>query len=265
MSEYADIARSLGPSKRLGQNFLVNGRIAKSEANFGIGKVVVEIGPGLGVLTKELCRQASRVIAIEKDKRLYDYLSGSLKAKNLELINADFFDVSGKASEADILISNIPYNISSKVLFWLAERNLPALLCLQEEFVDHMLAEPGSRTYSKLSVVASLQFDLKRVFDVSAANFYPQPRVNSSVVLLKPKRAKLDRRALEVLSLIMMHKKKKVRNALIDSSEELRLPKDEVRELADSIRNHDARPFQLSPEDILDVSERVAKLIRART
>ena len=265
MPEYIDIARSLGPSKRLGQNFLINRGVARSEANFGIGKVVVEIGPGLGVLTKELCKTASRVIAVEKDKRLYDYLSDSLNCKNLELINADFFDVGKPAAKAEMMVANIPYNLSSKVLFWLAEQNMPALLCLQKEFVDHMIAEPSSREYSKLSVVASLQFDIKHIFDVPAGDFYPPPRVNSSIVLLKPKRAKLGKSTLEILSFIMMHKKKKVRNALIDSSEGFRLSKEEMRRLADGIPNHDARPFQLSPEEILDISEKVAKLARART
>lgn len=99
-------------SKRaLGQVFLVNQRIAEAEAAHAYDKVVLEIGPGTGMLTRELCKNAKRVIAVEKDSSLYEILKSEMGFANLVLINGDFFSMSNKKlgfGKVDIVISNIP-------------------------------------------------------------------------------------------------------------------------------------------------------------
>ncbi len=257
---YISTIRRLGPSKKLGQSFLINPAIAQTEANFGIDKRVIEMGPGLGILTSALCKSAKEVLAVERDARLYEILSQRLRLKNLTLINGDFFDVPRSTlSGYDIMISNIPYVLSSKVLLWLCREGMPALLCLQKEFVEHMLAQPGSRDYSKLSVMASLSMDATLVLDVPAGNFYPPPRVRSALVFLRPKRVSIDRATAGIISAIMNHKKKKLRNAVHDSAAELGMGRDAADEMAAGMPEADRRLFQMGPKEILDVARHIKR------
>ena len=108
-SDYINIARNLGVHRSMGQNFLLNNDIAVMESAYGKGMCVVELGPGMGILTKELCKTAKKVIAIEKDERLFEMLKGELKSRKLTLINDDFFSVDQKVFDGvDIMGANIP-------------------------------------------------------------------------------------------------------------------------------------------------------------
>ncbi|MCL5433987.1 MAG: 16S rRNA (adenine(1518)-N(6)/adenine(1519)-N(6))-dimethyltransferase RsmA [Candidatus Marsarchaeota archaeon] len=262
---YKELLHSINPHKKLGQNFLINVNIAKEEANFAADKKVIEIGPGFGILTNELCKNASKVIAIEKDARLFDILSSNLKCKKLKLVNKDFFDVEKSIlKDYDIVIANIPYNLSSKIILWLSKNSMPALLCLQKEFVEHMLAKHGMHNYSKLSVVSSLYFKITKVFDVPASSFYPKPKVDSSVVLIKPIENNIRDDEINVISLLMMHKKKSLRNALADSSSQLNKQKNELRGIADSLNEKDTKIFTMSPNKILAISKEILKQLNQK-
>ncbi|MGC8679925.1 MAG: 16S rRNA (adenine(1518)-N(6)/adenine(1519)-N(6))-dimethyltransferase RsmA [Candidatus Micrarchaeia archaeon] len=259
---YKEFIKTIRPYKKLSQNFLINENIAKGMSNFAIDKNVIEIGPGFGIITKELCKTASKVIAIEKDSRIFSILSSNLKCKNLELINKDFFDVEEDMLKGyDIIIANIPYSLSSKIIFWISRNHMPALLCLQKEFVEHMLAAPGTHNYSKLSVISSLHFKITEVFDVPAGSFYPKPKVDSSVVLIKPIDNIITENELNIISLLMMHKKKKLRNALVDSSSQLHKQKEELRLISDLLEEKDKRIFKMTPEEILNISKKIINLI----
>jgi len=256
---YKSIAKGLGPRKFLGQNFLVSESIAEMESKYAEDLNVVELGPGLGILTRELCKTAKSVTAIEKDNRLYDILYTEIKSEKLKLINADFFEVDRKnIGKPDIMVSNIPYNLSSKTIYWLASNNIPALICIQKEFADHMLAKPGSRDYSRLSVVSALRFKAHRVKEVSAGNFYPTPKVDSCLVYLAPRSVKIDDKVFTIISLIMNHKKKRLHNAIADSSEALGITKDEAKKISSKLDDPELRPFHLEPEKILMIAEKIS-------
>lgn len=249
------------PKRKLGQNFLKSPKIAEFEAGYADGKNALELGAGLGVLTRKLCEVANSVVAVEKDKALFDRLKMNLAFHNLKLINADFFDLDPEVfKKCDIMVSNIPYNISSKVLMWLSEHKMQAVLCLQREFVDHIIARPGSRKYSKLSVFSQLNFRIYPIKRVSRLSFYPAPKVDSSIILLDPKDAKIDGQAMKVISLLMEHKKKRIGNALADSSGELGISKALAKSLAEG-RYEDMRPFQLAPEELAALAEELAESI----
>ena len=127
--EYKAAVKGIVASKRLGQSFLMDNSVAKAEAEYARNRTVIELGAGMGVLTGELCKVAKKVIAVEYDERLFEFLIENVKSKNLELLKGDFFELQSKKFEAaDIMVSNIPYNLSSKVLMWLADRSLPAVL-----------------------------------------------------------------------------------------------------------------------------------------
>ena len=260
--DYKILIKEMHPSKKMGQNFLVNDAVARTEANFGLDRRVLELGPGLGILTRELCWVAKAVVAVEKDPSLCEFLHENMRSKKLKVINSDFFKVDGKELDADIMISNIPYNLSSKILGWLGSKQMPAVLCLQKEFVEHMLAKPSQNNYSKLSVFSSLQFSMTYIMDVHANDFYPMPKVNSALVYLRPKKLRISKRSYEVLALLMMHKKKKVRNALIDSSKMLGIEKHSLSGLAEKSSYKDKRPFQMDSEELLAASNEISKLLK---
>lgn len=259
--EYRAIIDAIGPRRREGQCFLVNSSVAAFEAGYARGLSVLEMGPGLGILTKELCAVARHVTAIEKDIRLFERLRVELPLANLSLINADFLESDMEAlGEFDIMVSNIPYNLSSRVVSWLWDNRMPALLCVQREFAEHMVAKPGTPSYSRLSVMSSLLFSVHSVRRVGAGEFYPVPRVDSELVYMVPKKAGLPDLTADVIRLIMNHKKKRLRNAIIDSASEFGASKARAREAADAMRMRDRRPFQMSPMEILDASKEALAL-----
>ncbi len=252
------------PNKKLGQNFLINRNVAIAEAAHADDKTVLEIGPGKGILTEELCNVAKHVIAIEKDKNLFNYLSSKLQYSNLTLINKDFFDCSDEEIDlknVDIMISNIPYNLSSKVISWLYIHKCEAVLCLQKEFVEHMLAQTGSKSYSKLSVMCSLSFKITEIMKVPRKNFIPKPKIDSQVIYLKPKSAGIDEKEEHIINLIMQHKKKLFKNALLDSSKVLGIDDEKLQVFIEKNKFSEERVFNLSPENILQLSRDVLSFI----
>lgn len=222
------------------------------EAGMAINRNVIEIGPGRGMLTHELCRHARRVLAIEIDRKLYDAYCE--KEKNLQLVNADFFDGDTDISGYDMLVSNIPYSMSSKTLAWLFGHRIEAVLCLQKEFAEHMMAREGSGNYSRLSVITSLSFSVRKVAKVPAGCFSPKPKVDSMVVHMLPKETTVNREEMNVITLLMEHKKKTLRNALVDARQGFSLTKEEARGLAGRLEKAESRVFKLSPYELLSIA-----------
>lgn len=200
------------PKKSLGQNFLVDDAVIKKEVEAAgvAGKDVIEIGAGLGFLTEGLAKAAKKVLAIEKDRRFEPILNEVLEdLPNVELIFAD-------ALEVDLpkwkVVSNIPYQISSPMTFKLLEQGQPALICYQKEFAERMLAQPGDRNYGRLSVNCALLSQVKRVMDVPKTAFWPIPQVDSTVVLLEPKkRPKNWEQVKKVVDAIFLYPNKTVK------------------------------------------------------
>ena len=249
------------PKKSLGQSFLVNEWIAIAEAEHANAKNVLEMGPGRGILTNELCRWAKKVVAVEKDEQLYNMLKYSMHEKNLKLINKDFFDATDKELELntiDIMISNIPYMLSSKTIEWLSQKKMQAVLCLQKEFVDHMTAEADTDKYSRLSVICSLSFRVTKIMDVTKGNFRPIPKVDSSLVYMKPKDVKITDMERKIISAMMQHKKKTVRNAMMDSEREFGKSKQEMAAIMEKIYLRDQRVFKITPTEILSIAKELS-------
>ncbi|MBR9680070.1 MAG: ribosomal RNA small subunit methyltransferase A [Candidatus Altiarchaeota archaeon] len=172
--------------KRLGQNFLVEPAVASymtKLAEIDKSETVLEIGPGKGIITRQLAKKAKTVYAIEKDHRLARYLLGL--PRNVELIWGDALKT--EWPKTDKLVANLPFNISSKVVLRVQAPIKIAILGLQKEFAKRMIAKPGSSNYGRLSVTCNLLFDaeLKKVFPSSV--FEPRPEVELGIVKLVPK------------------------------------------------------------------------------
>ncbi len=257
-TDYLKVARTLKVKRSMGQSFMLNREIAEFEAGYAKGMSVVEMGPGLGILTRELARVAKKVVAIEKDPSVFKILEGSIGRGNVQLVNDDFFSVDPGKIDADIMVSNIPYSLSSRVIYWISENRIPALVCVQKEFAEHMLARPGERSYSRLSVMCSLTLRVHKVRDVGAGNFYPRPKVDSVIIYIIPRNATISRDAANAVSAIMNHKRKRLKNAILDACESLRIGKGEALRIASSLPGHERRPMHMEPSEILDAAMAIA-------
>ncbi len=238
--------------KLLGQNFLTCRDVAMIEAEIARGRDVIEIGPGRGILTHELCRCARRVLAVEIDRGLYDGYGE--REGNLQLLNADFFAGDIETSSYDMLVSNIPYSMSSRTLAWLFAHRIEAVLCVQKEFAEHMMARNGGDRYSRLSVLTSLSFEVRKVVRVPAGCFRPRPKVDSMVVHMLPKRSDISTDDSRTITLLMEHKKKTLKSAVVDAREGLGLTKEGAREAARGLDGVDERVFKIAPERLLSIA-----------
>jgi 16S rRNA (adenine1518-N6/adenine1519-N6)-dimethyltransferase len=192
----SQILKSYGliPRKRFSQNFLTDRNIAARIVNaLGLkgDDAVIEIGPGLGILTDGLLESGAKVIGIEIDRDLAGRLKERFDGRNnLEIINADALKISykelaGQRKEKLKVVSNLPYNISTPIIFkLLEEREIFSmfLLMLQKEVAQRIVSPPDTKEYGVLSVMVQLLADVKIEFDVPPSCFHPAPKVYSSVV-----------------------------------------------------------------------------------
>jgi len=195
----------LSAKKSLGQNFLLDLNLTTRIARAGgplNGATVVEVGPGPGGLTRALLAEgARRVIAIERDQRAIAALE-EIAARypgQLEIVSGDALDfdaLSTLKGERARVIANLPYNAATALLIgWLTEPWPPwydaLVLMFQREVAERIVAQPGGKTYGRLSVLANWRCETKILFDVAPSAFVPPPKVTSSVVRLVPRKQPL--------------------------------------------------------------------------
>jgi 16S rRNA (adenine1518-N6/adenine1519-N6)-dimethyltransferase len=186
----------LSPAKRLGQNFLHDQNLARwivDQAQITPDDYVVEIGPGLGALTRFILGKGAHVLAIEKDARLADFLRAHLDHERLEVLNIDAlkFDPRSLFAHRTVkLVGNLPYNISSAILSRFLEQPNPislALLMLQREMALRLSAEPSTHDYGALTLRVEVHHRVKYLRTVPATVFFPRPEVDSAVVRILPR------------------------------------------------------------------------------
>ncbi len=175
------------PSKSRGQHFLVDTRVAARQidhADLRPSDVVLEIGPGLGVLTRRLVERARHVVAIESDRRFATYLQRAVP--DAEIVHGDALKVDWPAF--DVMVSNLPYQISSPLTFRLLGTPFDrAILMYQREFARRMVAAPGTPDYSRLSVGVYVRAACTILERVPRNAFHPRPKVDSALVRLEPR------------------------------------------------------------------------------
>jgi 16S rRNA (adenine1518-N6/adenine1519-N6)-dimethyltransferase len=247
------------PRKRFGQHFLHDrGVIAKIVAAVDPrpGDALVEIGPGLGALTGPLAERAGRLAAIEIDRDLAARLEETqpgLTVHRGDVLEFDF----GCLPEGLRVVGNLPYNVSTPLLFRLAAqagRLRDVHVMLQREVVDRMVARPSTAAYGRLSVMLQYRFAMEKLFDVKPGAFRPPPKVDSSFVRLVPLPAcalgaRDEARLARVVTAAFTKRRKQLRNALAEVADEAAL-----RELGIDPK---LRPENLSVADYVAIANAV--------
>ena len=184
--------------KSLGQNFLIDQNIIEKIINSVEinGKSILEIGPGTGNLTKNILKKKpKKLIVIEKDNDLAELLKINTDG-DIKIINDDVLKIDENTLDADVLtvFGNLPYNISTEILcnwilniknqnFWFD--NL--VLMFQKEVADRIIAKFNTKNYGRLSILSNWKLEIEKICDVKPSSFFPKPKIDSSVLLLKPK------------------------------------------------------------------------------
>jgi len=204
----------------LGQHFLVDFNIISKiigSCNVAKTDVVLELGTGYGYLTKEISRLVYAVYSYEIEKELYSeaksYLSNE---RNAKIFNEDFFEKCH--IEFDFFLSNVPYSRSKEVVKWLSFREFrEAILMVQKEFSEKLIARPGDPNFSVISVISQYCFDIEPLFDVKKDSFLPPPQIESKVVRLRRNTKKMTKDIIFSLEYLFSRRNKKIISYLADN------------------------------------------------
>ncbi|MEE1126182.1 MAG: 16S rRNA (adenine(1518)-N(6)/adenine(1519)-N(6))-dimethyltransferase RsmA [Acutalibacteraceae bacterium] len=264
-------------SKSLGQNFLINPSVCPRMAEYGgaeKGIGVIEVGPGIGVLTCELAKRADKVVAVELDKRLLPVLEETLaEFDNIKVVNDDILKIDLKKlieEEFDgmevVVCANLPYYITSPVIMKLLEDKLPIkalTVMVQKEAAQRICAEVGTRQSGAVTVAVNYYSTPQLLFNVSAGSFMPAPKVDSAVIrldILENPRVELKNEKLffRIIKSAFGQRRKTLSNSL---SSGLSLPKGDIinaLETAGVPANY--RAEQLTMQQLANIANAVAQI-----
>ncbi len=265
--EVRNILESLGKraNKRLGQNFLLDESVVRRQvsiASLSSKDTVLEIGPGLGMLTEELLKTGAKVVAVEQDSEFCRFLQRRF-GERLQLIQADA--VKAFLPGFNKVVSNLPYQISSPITFKLLGTGFElAVLMLQREFAERMIAKPGTAEYGRLSVGLYYRANCEIVLNVPRTAFWPQPRVDSCLVKLVPRKApfvvKDEGVFAEVTKAIFSHRRKKIVNSLMTDPSVSALVGNAKKDALNALPHSSRRAEELSPEMIGELADALLEL-----
>jgi 16S rRNA (adenine1518-N6/adenine1519-N6)-dimethyltransferase len=255
---------------RLGQHFLVEERTLTrlaEQLSAGPGDRVLEIGPGLGALTGPLLASGATVYAVERDARFVDVLTDRFKENGcLQLVRSDILRVDLGAyamgePHSLLVAGNIPYSLTSPILEFLVRQRQwvrRAVLTLQKEVAQRIVAKPSTKAYSSLSLFVAVAFKPSIVFYVPPGQFYPRPKVTSAVLRLDPLPVPVippeeEKAVLQMTRALFIHRRKTILNGLLSACA---LAKPEIlirlrKAGIDPIR----RPETLTLPEVLSVSQ----------
>ncbi len=264
-------------SKSLGQNFIINPDICPKIAEYGNaaeGYGILEIGTGIGVLTKELALRADKVTAVEIDTKLLPVLEETLaEFSNIKVINEDVMKVDLKKIIAEefeglkvAVCANLPYYITSPIIMMLLESRLPIesiTVMVQKEAAQRLCAKVGTRDSGAITVGVNYYGSVKKLFDVSRGSFMPSPNVDSAVIRIDlNKTPSLDEKQekffFSVVKAGFSQRRKTLSNAL---SSQLGIGKDAVYSALESVgMSTTARIEQLDMGKLIEFSLKLAEV-----
>lgn len=258
------------PKRALGQNFLVDPNIRRrivDAAEVGPDDTVLEVGPGRGALTELLADRAGRLVLVELDDALASELAARFEDRpHVEVVHGDILAQRVEELAADParlrVIGNIPYNITTPILFHLLEGTRPRdiLLMVQREVGERIAADAGTSGYGALSVGVQTVAEVELLFRVPPGAFRPRPRVDSTVIRIVPIRpAPLDRsaeRALRRVTRAVFQWRRKQLGRTLRDHPDLRTAPELMEELAEELDLR-RRPETLTPAEFVSLSTRL--------
>ena len=258
------------PSKRLGQNFLLDQNIASdivSSIHPTESDTVLEPGPGHGTLTRLLQKKAGKVIAVEKDPSLVRELTETFRDyPNVVIIEGDILKTN-PLPDFNKVVSTPPYYLSSKLALFLSKTKFDiAAVVFQKEFGERLLAEPGTREYGRLTVSVRRRLSIEKIRQISRTAFQPRPKVDSILLRMTPQPSfrQLDELLFEeVVRGVFNQRRRLVRSALLHFLTK-KLGRENGRKIMSEIAIPDARVFQLSIAQLEDLSEQLAPRLGGR-
>jgi len=244
---------SMQRKKSLGQCFLEDRNILRLEAKLAEpeGKIIMEIGPGDGRLTEALLElKPKKIIAVEKDARFAAVLREKFSGRDdVDIVESDFLEMEFP-ERVDVIVGNIPYYISSDIIFRIAPLHFThAILMVQKEFAKKMVSKPDDDDYGRLSITSQIAFDIKFERTVLRHLFRPIPKVDSAIIVLKPTGVILSQFQENIIRWLFSHKNRTVRNALISSKE---FEDESLSKLGDYLKR---RVRTLTKEDVLEIAD----------
>lgn len=258
------------PLKRFGENYLIDSNIKdKMIGAAGISKkdIVLEVGPGMGALTIDLAKTCAEVYAVEKDPKAFGILKDLMKDDfpNVKLFNEDIlkFDMSEIASNGKIkMVGNLPYYITTPIIEYLIERRNvihSAIITVQREVANRLLAKPGTADYSSVSCFVQYYCSAQYIHTVKRTSFYPVPEVDSSIIkldiLIEPAVKVGDEKLFfRIIRGAFNQRRKSILNSL-SREEVLGMPKEKLAALFTTVGiDPSARPETLSLEAFAKIS-----------
>ena len=235
--------------KSWGQNFLIDKNTINKiihVINPSNNDTILEIGPGHGALTKELLSLSKKVYAVEIDPMLCTQLNNQYK--QLKLFNDDILKWDEGDIQFDKIVGNIPYNISSQIIFKFLNKNWSMMvLMLQKELAKRIVSKEGSKEYGRISVMAQIFCDISYMFDISRNVFHPKPKIDSGILLFKRKKTSVDINKFSIfIKEAFKQRRKKLKNNLKNSYS------------AKLIENHaNKRPEEISPKEYLNLFNKI--------
>lgn len=263
-------------SKSLGQNFLINEDVCPRMAEECVGDKswgVIEIGPGIGVLTVELAKRAEKVISIELDKNLLPILDDTLRDfDNVKILNQDVLKCDLNKVARDefgdrpfAICANLPYYITSEVIMKILEKNVPCeniTVMVQKEAAQRLCAEPSTREVGAISIAVRYYTEPEVLFDVSRESFVPIPNVDSSVIklILTNKNENFENKEIlfKIVRAAFSQRRKVIVNSLANG---LNLNKERVMDVLEKCCvKSDSRAEQLTLDDFVRLASAFEKI-----
>jgi 16S rRNA (adenine1518-N6/adenine1519-N6)-dimethyltransferase len=269
-------------SKKLGQNFLIDGNIISSicdNSEITESDGVIEIGPGIGVLTYELCKRAKKVVAIELDKSLIPVLEDNMaEFDNFSLIQGDVLNVDlGKLIEDEFkglnvkVVANLPYYITTPIIMKLLEEKLDIdkiVVMVQKEVADRLSSSPGSKDYGAITIAVQYYSDANTIVKVPNTVFMPRPNVDSAVIALdihrEPRISVKDEKLMfKIVKAAFGQRRKTVLNAV--GALEMGISKEELREVLEECNIDPRRRGEtFSIEEFAMLSDRLGEKVASK-
>jgi 16S rRNA (adenine1518-N6/adenine1519-N6)-dimethyltransferase len=242
------------PSHNLDQNYIVDDKVIEKVIDLlDIKKtdVILEVGPGTGFLTKQILLKAKQVIAIEKDKKMFEILMQEFKSEieneKLLLINSDILKINFSDYKFNKIATFLPYSISLLFTEKILDCNCLIVEIVQREFAEKLVSIPGFINYNAISVLAQSYYDIEIKKNVSKKCFFPVPAVDSSILVLKPNKKDFDKRYNDFIKGVFRYPNKDVSNALNLFSRDIkdRNISEKSKNIDDKIRDKKIRQLEI--------------------